>query len=56
MKIVFDEHENPHVITAVLETLYFCIDNVFEPKLARKDYKKAKKLLDKIQAALEKAQ
>jgi hypothetical protein len=56
MKIVFDEHENPHIIMEVLETLYFCIDNVFEPKLSQKDYKKAKKLLNKIQDAMEKAQ
>jgi hypothetical protein len=56
MKIVFEKGENPQKITETLEILYFCVDNVFEPKLSREDEKKARKLLDKIQTAMEVAQ
>jgi hypothetical protein len=56
MKIVFDKGENPQKIMETLETLYFCVNNVFEPKLSKTDYLKSRALLDKIQAAMEKAQ
>jgi hypothetical protein len=56
MKIVLEKDENPRGIMETLEILYFCVDNVFEPKLSRADDKRARKLLDKIQAAMEEAQ
>jgi hypothetical protein len=56
MKIVFEKGENPQKITETLETLYFCVHKVFDPRLNKTDYKNTTELLDKIQAATEKAQ